>query len=108
GEPWPIEELPIAAGAEDRRVLQRVRLPGLVLAEINLFVVGLVFVDTKIESNEAPLGWRRDVHIDHAIAHLKAFQDRGCSIHPQSFSSLIVDDLRVSVEFPAWRIRRDR
>ncbi|MFZ3264325.1 MAG: hypothetical protein WA172_10020 [Terriglobales bacterium] len=80
GETWPIVDLPVASGVENRRVLQGVGKPGFVGTEIDRFEVEALMVDAKVKAEEPALRGGCDVHIDDRIAHFKVFQNRRSTI----------------------------
>src|SRR5262249_9387962 len=89
GEAGAVGNLPVTAGVKHRGVLHRVGLAGLMLAEIDLFVVVAVGVEANIESEEATDGRCRDVDVDNTVTHLEVLKDRGAAVDEQAFAALI-------------------
>jgi hypothetical protein len=85
--------LPVPASVENRSVLQGVGKPGLVLAEIDFFVIGSVLVDPKIKADESAFGGSCDVHINNAIAHFKVPQHGHATIELEALATLIFSHL---------------
>ena len=80
GEAGAIVDLPVAAGMENRSVLHCVGKAGLVLAEIDFLVVGLVAIDANVESEEATVGGSGNVHVDNGVTHFKILQEGGAAV----------------------------
>ena len=62
-------------------------------------------VDAKLNAEEPALGRGRDIHIDHAVAHLEVFQDRRSTVEEKALAALIFSRLGLSFQFPARRVR---
>ena len=105
GEAGPVIDLPVGAGIENRRVLHGVGQPGLVLAEINPFAVGAVFVETKLKAEKTAVCRGCDIDINNPVAHFKVFQNRRCPIQQEALAALIFSHLGV-LQVPARRVRR--
>ena len=78
--------------------------PGLVLAEINLFGVGAVVGDAKLNAEKTAACGSCHIHVNHAVAHFKVFQDRRSAIEQEALAALILSRLGLPFKFPARRI----
>src|SRR5262249_43747958 len=108
GESWAAVELPVEAGAEHRGVLHRIGQAGLVLAEIDPLRRLAVAADAELDAEEAAARRRGDVHVDDRVPHLEPLERRRATVETDGGAPLVVDDLRLSLEFPARGVRRYR
>ncbi len=101
GEARTVVDLPVAAGGEDRRVLDGVGVAGFVRPQVDLLGVGAVGRDPELEAEEAARRGRRDVHVDDPVAHLEVLHGRRAAVEQQALPAEEVGRLRVSLELPA-------
>jgi len=104
GEAGPIVDLPVAPGVENRRVLHGIRKAGLVLAEIDFFIVCAIAVDAHVKTEKTTNRRRGYVHIDDRVAHFEIFDDRGAAVDEQTFAALVFGDLGLPLQVPPRRI----
>jgi hypothetical protein len=107
-EAGPVVDLPVAAGVENRRVLDRVGITRLVRAKIDLLGVGAVPLDPELHPEEAAPGASGDVHVDDAVAHLEVVDDRRSAVETETLAAEVLRRLRLSLKLPARRIRGER
>jgi hypothetical protein len=86
------------------RALDRVRLAGLVLAEIHPLGVPAVGRDAELDAEEPPRRWRRDIHVDYAVAHLEVVDRGRTAVEQQACPALVVGHLRLSLQIPLLRV----
>ncbi len=106
-EALSVVDLPVRARVQDRRVLHRVRIAGLVLAQVHPFAIRALVGQAELEAEEPADGGRRDVHVDDGIAHLEVLQDRGAPVEEQALAAEIVRELRLALQVPARRVGRN-
>src|SRR6266436_1852782 len=107
-ESWPIIDLPVEAGVENRRVLHGVWISGPVLTQINPLGIFAVIGDPKLNTEKAAARGRCDVHIDNPVAKLEVFQSRRATIEQKGLAALIFCCFGLSFQLPTWRIHRNR
>src|SRR5262249_45099059 len=93
GEAWPIIDLPVEAGVENRRILQGVGESGLVLTKINPFGVGALISDSKLNPEKTAACGGCDIHIDNAVANFKILQNRRSAIEEEALAALVFSRL---------------
>src|ERR1043165_6096059 len=101
GEAWSIVDLPVEAGVEYWCVLDCIRQAGFMLTKVDPFAVCVIIRNTKLNTKETTVGGRRNVNVDHRIAHFQIFQDRGSAIEEERLAVLVFGYFRLPFQLPA-------